>query len=58
MPKYMFLQYVDESRSPKPGTPELDSEIAAYGQLFKDVEAAGILRGGDPFQPSSAAFSV
>lgn len=58
MPKYMFLQYVDESRAPKPGTPELDKEIAAYGQLFKHVEAAGILRGGDPFQPSAAAFSV
>ena len=58
MPKFMFLQYVDESKSPRPGTPELDKEIADYGKLFHDVEAAGILRGGDPVQPSAAAFSV
>jgi hypothetical protein len=58
MPKFMFLQYVDESRAPKPGTPQLDREIAAYGQLFHDVEAAGVLRGGDPMQPSAAGFSV
>jgi len=58
MAKFMFLQYVDESRAPRPGTPELDKEIADYGQLFKDVEAAGALRGGDPIQPSAAAFSV
>jgi hypothetical protein len=58
MPKFMFLQYVDESKSPRPGTPELEKEIADYGKLFHDVEAAGILRGGDPVQPSAAAFSV
>lgn len=58
MPKFMFLQYVDESHSPRPGTPELDQEIADYGRLFKDVEAAGVLRGGDPMQPSAVTFTV
>jgi hypothetical protein len=29
MPKYIFLQYVDESAAPRPGTPELDAVIAA-----------------------------
>ena len=58
MPKFMFLQYVDESNAPGPGTPELDKEIAAYGQLFEEVQKAGVLRGGDPVQPSAAAFSV
>jgi hypothetical protein len=58
MPKFMFLQYVDESKAPRPGTPELDKQIAEYAQLFKDVEAAGVLRGGDPVQPSAATFSV
>jgi hypothetical protein len=58
MPKFMFLQYVDESKAPRPGTPELDKEIAAYGQLFEEVQKAGVLRGGDPVQPSAAAFSV
>jgi hypothetical protein len=58
MPKFMFLQYVDESKAPRPGTPEMEREVAEYSQLFKDVEAAGVLRGGDPVQPSAAAFSV
>jgi hypothetical protein len=58
VPKFMFLQYVDESHAPGPGTPELEKEIADYGQLFHDVQGAGILRGGDPFQPSAATFSV
>jgi hypothetical protein len=58
MPKFMFLQYVDESKAPRPGTPELDKQIGEYAQLFQDVEAAGVLRGGDPVQPSAATFSV
>jgi hypothetical protein len=58
MPKFMFLQYVDESKAPRPGTPELDKQIAEYAQLFKDVEEAGVLRGGDPVQPSTATFTV
>src|SRR5205807_5289499 len=58
MPKFMFLQFVDEARAPRPGTPELDAEQNAYGKLFQDVNSAGILRGGDPCQPSAAVFSV
>ena len=58
MPKFMFLQYVDESRAPRPGTPELETEIAKYGQLFEEVQKAGVLRGGDPMQPSETTFSV
>jgi len=27
-------------------------------KLFEDVSAAGVLRGGDPCQPSAAAFTV
>jgi len=58
MPKFMFLQYVDESSAPRPGTPEMHAEVEAYGKLFQDVSGAGILRGGDPCQPSATAFSV
>jgi hypothetical protein len=58
MAKYMFLQYPDESTYPRPGTPELEAQIAAYTKLFEDVSAAGVLRGGDPCQPSAAAFTV
>lgn len=58
MPKFMFLQYVDESRAPRPGTPEMDREVVQYGQLFEEAQKAGVLRGGDPVQPSAATFSV
>jgi hypothetical protein len=42
MPKFMFLQYVDESSAPRPGTPEMHAEVEAYGKLFQDVSGAGI----------------
>jgi hypothetical protein len=58
MAKFMFLQYPDESKYPRPGTPELEAQIAAYTKLFEDVSAAGVLRNGDPCQPSAATFSV
>lgn len=58
MAKFMLLQYVDESKAPRPGTAEMEAEVAAYGQLFEEINAAGILRGGDPCQPSAAGFSV
>ncbi len=58
MAKFMFLQYPDESKYPRPGTPELEAQIAAYTRLFEDVNAAGLFRNGDPCQPSAATFSV
>jgi hypothetical protein len=36
----------------------MEAEIKAYGKLLEDAQAAGILRGGDPCQPSAAGFSV
>jgi hypothetical protein len=58
MAKYMFLQYVDASKAPRPGSPEMAAEIDAYGKLLEEAQAAGILRGGDPMLPSATAFSV
>ena len=58
MAKYMFLQYVDESKSAAFGTAEKQAEIDAYGKLFEELQGAGILRGGDPCQASAAGFSV
>lgn len=58
MAKYMFLQYVDESKAPRPGSPELQSVIDAFATYLEDVKAAGVFLDGDPFQPSAATFSV
>jgi len=58
MAKYMFLQYVDESKAPRPGTPELQQQIDAFARYLEDVQAAGVFVNGDPCQPSAAGFSV
>jgi hypothetical protein len=58
MAKYMFLQYVDESRTPKGGSPEMQGVIDAFAAYLDDVKKAGAFLDGDPFQPSAATFSV
>jgi hypothetical protein len=58
MAKYMFLQYVDESKAPAMGTPEKNEEIAAYGKILGEWQAAGIMRGGDACDSSAKGFSV
>jgi hypothetical protein len=58
MPKYIFLQYVDESQVPPPGSPEMQGVIDAFARYLEELQAAGAMHDGDPCQPSSAAFSV
>jgi hypothetical protein len=58
MARYIFLQYVDESKAPRPGSPELHAQIDAFAKYLDDVKAAGVFKDGDPCQPSAAAFGV
>jgi len=58
MAKYIFLQYVDESKAPKYGSPELQAVIDAFATYLEDVKAAGAFHDGDPCQPSAATVSV
>ena len=58
MAKCIFLQYVDESKAPRPGSPELGAVIDAFAKYLEELKAAGAFHDGDPCQPSSAAFSV
>ncbi len=58
MAKYIFLQYVDESKAPRYGSPELNAQIDAFAKYLDEVKAAGAFKDGDPCQPSAAAFSV
>jgi hypothetical protein len=58
MAKYIFLQYVDESKAPRPGTPEMQAVIDTFARYLEEIQAAGVLHDGDPCQPSSASFSV
>jgi len=58
MAKYIFLQYIDESKAPKPGSPELMAVIDAFAKYLEELKAAGAFHDGDPCQPSAAAFNV
>ena len=58
MAKYIFLQYVDESKAPRPGSPELMQVIDAFAKYLDEVQSAGVFHDGDPCQPSAATFSV
>jgi len=58
MAKYIFLQYVDESKAPRPGSPELEAVINAFAAYLEELKAAGAFHDGDPCQLTAATFSV
>ena len=58
MARFIFLQYVDESKAPRPGSPQLQAQIDAFAKYLDEVKAAGVFKDGDPCQPSAATFSV
>src|SRR2546428_12973174 len=58
MARYIFLQYVDESKAPPYGSPELNAQIEAFAKYLDEVKAAGAFKDGDPCQPSAAGFCV
>jgi len=56
--RYLLSIYVDESGFAD-ATPEDGSRMrAAYTAFTDEVEAAGVLRGGDGLQPSSTSTTV
>ncbi len=56
--KYMFLIHSAQNADPKPGTPEFNEMVAAYGAFNKAAAAAGILRDGAPLQSVQTATTV
>jgi len=58
MAKYLFLQYMDEAKAPRPGTPELAAVIDAFAVHLEELKAAGAFLDGDPCQPSAAGFTT
>ena len=51
MPKYMVLLYVNESGMPKPGTPEFDTQNAAYGAVYENFAKRGAFVSGGRIAP-------
>jgi hypothetical protein len=58
MSKYMVLLYANEAGMPKPGSPEFDSQNAAYNAVYEDFAKRGAFVAGDPLAPSASATSV
>ncbi len=58
MPRFIFLQYMDESKAPRPGSPEMHSQIDAFARYLEELKTAGAFKDGDPCQPSATTFSV
>jgi hypothetical protein len=56
--KYLYLLYADESKAPAPGSPDFDRQNEAYGRYFEEVSGRGLIKSGDPVQPSSTATTV
>jgi hypothetical protein len=58
MSKYLFLLWQDETKNPTPGTPESDTQMAAYGAMFEAAQSAGVFDHGDPLTPAGAGQTV
>jgi len=56
--KYLALLYADESKTPAPGSPEVNQILEAYGQFFQEITPTGVMTGGDPVQVSSTSTTV
>jgi hypothetical protein len=58
MSKYMVLLYAAESAMPRPGSPEFDTQNAAYGAVYENFASRGAFVNGEPLSPSATATSV
>ncbi|MDQ2961108.1 MAG: YciI family protein [Candidatus Dormibacteraeota bacterium] len=56
--KYLFLLWQDESKAPKPGTPESDAVMGAYNTFSEQAGSAGVLQGGEALLPSTGGQTV
>jgi hypothetical protein len=56
--KYLALLYADESKTPPPGSPEMNQILEAYGKFFQEITPTGVMVGGDPVQASSTSTTV
>lgn len=56
--KYIFLLYSDETKHPKPGTPEFGEVMSAYMAFNERVTTDGVLVAGEPIQGVATATTL
>lgn len=57
--QYMLLIYTaDGSAEPRPGTPEFEKYLQAYGELTREVQEKGLMKGGNALQKVATATTV
>ena len=56
--QYALLIYSDEATNPKPGTSEGDQLVADYYAYTTDIQAQGIMQGGNALVGTEAATTV
>lgn len=56
--QYMLMIYGNEASEQKQSKVAMEQMFAAYGAYTKALREAGVMRAGDPLQPSSTATTV
>lgn len=56
--QYLLMIYAAESANPKPGTAEHDKMMQGYRQLAQDLEAKGLMKGGNGLDSVTTATTV
>ena len=56
--RYMLLIYHDEAKSPRPGTPAFDQQMADYNEYTQEVQTRNLMLHGEALHPVAAATTV
>lgn len=56
--RYALLLYVDREAAARTNPDEADAELAAYGEITRELAETGLLRGGEALMPAQTATVV
>jgi hypothetical protein len=56
--RYLMLIYSEQQNTPPPDSGEPAKMMAAYAAFTQDVQARGLMEGGEALQPTSTATTV
>lgn len=56
--RYALLLYLDREAAARTTPEEADAELAAYGEITRELAESGLLRGGEALMPARTAIVV